>query len=247
MKRMRILGLCLVAVFALSATYVASASATDFFELGECLKVKTAKTGKFGNAGCTANTGEKANEYEWTVGVNKNKLFTSKMKSETKATLETTSGSKVTCNEEEGTGEFGAGTTVVKVTAHFHNNCETGGLKCNSTGKGPGEIDIFNLKGHAGILKTDPTTPIKDKMGGVLEPESGEFLAEFECTASVKIKVKGSLIVEEKAEKMLPKATLKFTAKGGIQNYTHFEGEPVNSHILESTFNGGATYEQSGQ
>ena len=72
MKRIKIMGLCLVAVFAVSVMASASASA-EAPEFGRCL----AKAGgKFSDAGCTKGVVSKG-KFEWTSGVEKNK-FTSK-------------------------------------------------------------------------------------------------------------------------------------------------------------------------
>src|ERR1700694_5205198 len=96
MKRIRITGLCLVAVFAMSAIGAASASALP--EVGRC--VAKAGTGKFKDAGCTVKAGKLTSEknFEWLKGA------ASEAESSTKFTssggegiLETAIGTKIKC------------------------------------------------------------------------------------------------------------------------------------------------------
>ena len=62
--RTRIMGV-LVAALAMSAVATASASANHIPTYGRCLKVKPAKSGVYGDPGCTTTGGTKAKEYEW--------------------------------------------------------------------------------------------------------------------------------------------------------------------------------------
>jgi len=247
MKRMSLMGLCLAAVIATGAIAVTSAFAADSIEVGRCIK-GAANSGKYGDAGCSKfNTGEK--KYEWSPGAI-NPGFTSQKKGgeaePPEATLETVGLGHINCKNESGTGEVtGSAGNVQKVVGKF-TGCELNKNKCNSAAKGTGEIDTFNLKGHTGIVKKNATTPAKDKMGTVLEPESGTFLAEFGCVGGLaKIEVKGKVIVEVKPEKMLSKATLKFSAKSGKQKPEKLEGSS-EKEVLFSNLSGGE-FEQSGQ
>lgn len=79
MKRIRIVGLCLVAVFALSAVAVSAASAETAPTYKVCAKVK--ETGKFNDKKCSVASkgGKKEGDYElseWSAA--KKKAFTGK-------------------------------------------------------------------------------------------------------------------------------------------------------------------------
>src|SRR5882762_119878 len=136
MGRLRVIGLCLVAVFAISAVMAGSASAAGP-SFGRCLKQTG---GKYENSGCTKEAKEVAKQkFEWTNTLVKNK-FSAKQKEATLATLETVGGTKITCTGESNTGaEYTGLKTVAKIVAFF-TGCETSKMPCNSTGKGSGEI-----------------------------------------------------------------------------------------------------------
>lgn len=246
MQRFRIVGLCLVAAFAASAVAATSAFAADTFEIGLCVKVAV-NAGKYGDAGCSKfETGEK--KFEWHPGAVKPGFTSVKKGGEAEppeATLETVGAGHINCKNETGSGEVAPPIGVKNVVATF-TGCELNKNKCNSAGKGSGEITTLKLAGHAGIVKKSAESPVKDKMGTVLEPESGTFLAEFGCVGGLaKIEVKGKVIVEVKPEKMLLKATLKFAAASGKQKPEKFEGS-AEKEVLFSNLEGGA-FEQAGQ
>jgi len=246
MKRMSLMGLCLAAAFAMSATVVTSAFAADSIEVGRCIKTAVG-AGEYGDAGCSKLGLEK--KYNWTKGAVKPGFTSVKKGGEAEppeATLETVGLGHINCKNQTGSGEVtGSAGDVQKVVGKF-TGCELNKNKCNSAAKGTGEIDTFNLKGHTGIVKKNATSPVKDKMGTVLEPESGTFLAEFGCVGGLaKIEVKGKVIVEVKPNKMLIKATLKFVAKSGKQKPEKLEGSS-EKEVLFSNLSGGE-FEQSGQ
>jgi hypothetical protein len=74
MRRVRIIGLCVIAALAISAVAVASASAAAP-EFGRCIKKAKAEGSGFSNAGCTTSV-ESGAKYEWT-----NSLSTTKFES----------------------------------------------------------------------------------------------------------------------------------------------------------------------
>ncbi len=121
MKRIRIVGLCLVAAFALSAIAVSTASATAP-EFGRCLKKAKAEGSGFSDSKCNKAIGTGA-KYEWTTTIVK-KGLSSVIKSGTTATLETVSKTKITCKGETATGEVDAPKDA-KLTADF-TGCESG-------------------------------------------------------------------------------------------------------------------------
>src|SRR3954451_6139471 len=136
MKRMRMMGLLLVAVFAISIA-ASSASASPIFytkaALGETATTKVPFTATLGSA-----------------------------------FLEPASKSKITCTGGTAVGETASTTTTVKNLTKFVG-CEAAGtgLKCNSTGKGTGEIDTKLLAGKLGaISSTVPGIRLFDEVEG---------------------------------------------------------------------------------
>jgi hypothetical protein len=240
MTPIRTMGACLVAALALSAVAAAGASAEDP-EFGRCL----AKVGgKFENSGCTLVAKEASKQkFEWTAVILKNK-FNGHMSTGI-ATLETVAGTKITCTAESNKGaEFTGPKTVGALVAKF-TGCETGGLKCNSAGNAPGAIDTAVLEGELGVEKQG-ATDLTDTLAVVLFGPKHGNLAEFECTAAVKVITKGGVIHPVTKNKMLLTSTEKFVASKGEQKPDKFVGGPVDEHILESNTNGGA-FEEAGQ
>jgi len=240
MKRIRIIGLALFAAFALSAVAVSSASALEF---GKCVK-KTG--GAYKNSGCSLK--EAGNEkFAWepysTLSA-ASKKFSAKLK-EGIATLETESGTKVTCTGEKNTGaEVSGPQEVSKVVAEF-SGCESNGVKCNGTGQGVGLITTASLSGTMGIEKPGATKD-KDKIAQELHGPGGGALANFECSALAKIAVTGNILHKATVNKMLLTATEKFAATKAEQKPDHYAGGKADDHILFSALNGG-TPEEAGQ
>jgi hypothetical protein len=248
--RIRIVGLCILAVVAISAITVSSASAAAP-EFGRCLKVSPGSKSNYDSSKCVKLAGEdavseaeqlKKGVYQWFPGVVKNK-FTSKIKATTIATLETVGGTKITCTGETSTGEYTGVKTIGKMVATF-TGCETSKLKCESPGKpGEGVIVTSPLGGPIGF-ETEVVPASKDHLASELHSESGN-VAEFSC-AGLPVVVKGSVLHKITANAMKLTATEKFTASKGKQKPEHFAGGTVDEHSLESNTNGGP-FEEAGQ
>ena len=70
MRHVRMLGLCLIAMFAVTAVAASGASAAKFTpEWGQCVPTESGSGGHYGNAGCTAKVkayhGQYLGAYEW--------------------------------------------------------------------------------------------------------------------------------------------------------------------------------------
>jgi hypothetical protein len=249
MKRMRVLGLCLLAVGAISAVIVASASAVAVPEFGRCKAAKG--TGKFKNSGCTllAKALVEEKKFEWFGGPGPKNKFKAHQKPETLATLETVGGTKITCTTESNeNAEFNSAKTVAKIIAEF-KGCETSKIPCNSAGKGTGEITTFALAGKLGVeklfVKEGKIEEAKNKLEVQLFAETpGGLLAEFNCS-TIHVEVRGCVAHPVASGKMLLTSTEKFTASKGEQKPDKFLGGPVDECALES--NGGAGFEEAGQ
>jgi hypothetical protein len=238
MKRMKMFGLCAVAVFAVMGL-AASSSFASAPEFGRCV----AKAGgKFKTSACTTvKAGEE--KFEWIPGPGPKNKFHSKIKELTSATLETVGGTKITCKQEESPGEFKNAKEVGGVVAKF-NECKVSTIPCNSTGAAAEEIVTSSLGGVLGVEKVSTEGPVKNKLALELHSEAGN-VAEFSC-GGLPVVVKGSVLHPVSANKMLTKATEKFSATKGEQKPSFFAGEKEDSHILESNTNGGP-FEEAGQ
>jgi len=245
MKRIRLIGLCLVAVFAFTAIGVSSASA-EAPEFGRCLKKAVAGGEGYNDSGCKKTKVTTGAKFEWTTAIVKNK-FSSKIKELTTATLETVGGTKITCTGESGPGEYKNSKEVGKVEPLF-TGCSTSGIPCNSVGQGEGIIKTSPLGGVLGVeklgLKEGKLEPALNKLAVELHSEAGN-VAEFSC-GGLPVVVKGSVLHAVKTGVMVLTATEKFTASKGEQKPDKFVGEGVDAHILESNTNGGP-FEEAGQ
>jgi len=255
MRRIRIAGLCLVAVFAMGAVFAGGAWAANP-EYGRCIKEGAKELTKYDNAKCIKFASEdpgteaeklKKGNFVWHPGVPAKPNFTAALKPSTIATLETKAGTKVTCTGLSAAGKY-TGLTTVTVTKTDFEGCESGGIKCNTSGAGTGVIRVKELEGELGLIKTNIKGSTKDKIGNVLWPKggtptSGSEFVEFAC-GGLTVKVKNSVISPVTSNAMKLAATVKYTASKGKQKPEEFLGGP--KYFLESKFSA-APYEQSGQ
>lgn len=227
MRYFKVMGLCLVVVFAVSAMTVASASATVPTLLFFIKK------------------GEK-------VAEGTEEAFTSKTGAgELKAPK-----AKVECKTAENSGTAIAGTDrAVKITITFHE-CEAEILKtkvaCKTAGQTGNTIVTKTLDGELGYIhEGEPLT-----VGFVLKPEeAGGLFAEFKCLTET-IKVRGhegggviSEFLPESVGRLIDPgedAYLTFYATGTVQEPTSLKvlGTLVDNLYLESK-TGSGEYEQS--
>jgi hypothetical protein len=237
MKRIKIMGLCLVAMFVMSAmaSAVASAAEPAFFEC------KAEKGGKF-EKGCKKEGGKGG--FNLVEGIGKGKAFKG---AGGKATLHTKAvGGEVTCTGFKDAGTITTPKHEAKVTSTF-TGCVTLGKKCFSPKAKAGEIKTFTLMGDIGYIEKAGKI-----VGTDLKPEGGELLAEFACTNKAKgekaleIKVKGSVIGQiTPVNEISKKSTTTFEVNGEVeQKYKKLEGEPED--ILLSEIVGVGTF-PSGQ
>ncbi len=253
MKRMRILGLALVAVFALGALVAGSASAKP--EIGRCVAVSPG-TGKYTDANCT----KKAKP----VGTGDHNFVKGLVKRGFKATtgeafLEGASGIKVVCSSSVATGTIEKSGKGAEKVSSVYSGCgiPAFGLTCNSPGKSAGTIETFMLKGKLGYInkKSKPK-----QVGGELRPETGTVFAEFECTSAVFISVHegkekgGNCIINHQypINEMKLSGTSEYKtkeSKPGVQDPQHFENlkPPICNLESEKNHEGEAGQERSSQ
>ncbi len=199
-------------------------------EFGRCVKVVKG-TGKYGNSKCTSLGG--AADYEWEPGVSIPWL-TTKSTSDT-VVLEPQTGTKVTCTNAIGVGEYTGLNTVGGVVLTF-TGCARGGEACAS-GAVAGEIASSSLEGVLGIEKLGASAS-KTKIGLDLFPVDEEApVIMFSCGLAT-VSVTGSVIVPLATDKMVAAETLKFKATKGKQKPLGFVGG--SEDFLQASLNGGA-------
>jgi len=230
MRRIRIVGLCLVAVFALSAV-VATAAQAEFPEkfpaFAKCVKAKVKGKGRFNDKNCQVpNMGGKASggfELESAAGT----ALTSKT---TASTLVTPGIGIVKCKAGTDTGEITgeqSGTDTVTFTS-----CEVFGKKCTSEGQKEGTIKTFVLDTTLGFINKE-----KGEVGVSLTGTGpGGLSAEFNCGGKFLVKTGGSVIgqVTKDVNVSSTSSTEIFKEVEGVQSPLSFEGGPEQR--LETEF-----------
>jgi len=255
MRHIRIVGLCLVALFALGAVAAASASAAEP-ALYECAKAgketvkyisggkeksKSVYTGKYTEKKCATLApagiyragGAPEGKYELQEGVGKGKEFKGKGSA---ADLETPVG-EVRCTTSADTGKFTTPKTGHMVATF--TGCATLGHQCESVGAKTGEIKTQPLEGEVGYISGGGS---KSPVVGVdLKPQTGLVLAVFTCNPEeLHMRITGSVIaeVEPTYNRFTKEATVKLNSSAGHQEFASFEGGLKDTLLEESKFGG---------
>jgi len=190
MKRMRILGLALVAVFALAAMTAAGASASKpVWKV--CAKAAVKNTGEFSDKNCTVSAGG-TGKYNLVAGIGKGKGFKGKGGKATLHNVVPGKGDiKVECASFKDAGTPVAPSGVVKVTSTF-SKCKSLGAPCKTEGGKKETITTNSLAGSLGYLNKAHTAA-GESLTNEAAPGSG-YLATFECEGLAKVRVHGAVI-----------------------------------------------------
>jgi len=193
MKRFKVMGLCLVAAFALSAVLVSSASAK--LEYKTCIKALVKNTGNYSEKTCSdaskvAGTG-KYERAEWNAG--KKVTFKAKNIGSPHNNIVNPFGEKkggpseaakiegtTTCAKEKVAGE-GTGPTSTTWKTEY-KKCEALETKCNTLGQKEGTIitdQLVSVLVNLDATKTSPGILVKGL--GPETPGLGKRLAQYEC------------------------------------------------------------------
>jgi len=196
MKRMRILGLALAAVFALAAVMASGASAVK-----PTWKVcaKTAKnpetkkyTHQFNDKLCSEKSETSEGKYELEEGLGKAKPFKGKGGV---AILHNVIPGKgditVECQAFKDSGEVVAPSGVVNVKSEF-KKCKSLGFPCKTEGGKNETITTNLLAGELGWMDK-AHTQAGESLTSQAAPGTG-YLAEFECEGEAKVRVHGAVI-----------------------------------------------------
>jgi hypothetical protein len=199
MKRIRIVGLCLMAVFALGAVAAASASAGPP-EYKTCVKASPKESGKFNNKTCSTASkgGKKEGDYElgaWNAG--KKVTLTGKNgestlgsyipENEAEFWTGGTNAGNVTCKKAASKGEI-TGPKEATTTVSF-SSCSSEGKKCTSAGAKAGDIVTKKLTTIIGYIDEGKAVGILVEAGG----GGVDVQAAFNCEG-LAIETNGSLI-----------------------------------------------------
>jgi hypothetical protein len=226
MRRISLLGICLVAMLATSAIAVAGASAAPP-ELGRCVKVAKGRVGKYKDAGCEKGEVTAKGTYEWEPGAIKNK-FTS---TSAKSTFETVTKLRIACTSDADTGEYLPGNNKEDLETITDSGCAISGPvgstkvkgPCQSIGSPAGTIVTSPLRSLLGFIKAP------NEVGVDLSSVTGGPIAELGC-AGVVISITGSVIAPiTPISKMTTTFKEKFKAHIGIQSPEKFEGQPPDT------------------
>jgi hypothetical protein len=258
MRRIRIVGLCLVAVFAIGAVTATGASAFgEPPEVGRCL----AKAGgDWKNSGCSVPSTATEKKFEWYPAYKANKhgeeklavklKFTSKFKEGALIQLETVKEEKIICKGQTSSGEVTGPKTNIANNILF-TGCEfTEVGVCENTGTA-GQIKVNDLNGTLGF-QTETGEQKKWKVANLFKPKTGSIFAEFTC-AGVPVVVKsntealGGVMNPITANAMKLSATVKFTATKGKQKPEKFAADPLGTKRTLLSNKLGQAFSQAGQ
>jgi hypothetical protein len=190
MKRMRILGLALVAVFALAAMTAAGASASKpVWKV--CAKAAVKNTGEFSDKACSISAGG-TGKYNLVAGIGKGKGFKGKGGEAILHNVIPGKGDiQVKCASFKDAGSIVAPSGVFKVTSTF-SKCKSLGAPCKTEGGKKETITTNSLAGELGYLNKAHTAA-GESLTNEAEPGSG-YLATFECEGLAKVRVHGAVI-----------------------------------------------------
>jgi Glycine rich protein len=208
-------------------------------EWGRCVKT-LAGSGAYSTATCTL--AESGGKFDWRPAIGAFPIekpgFALAIKPTTKLLLEVKGGDKFFCTGQTGAGEYAGSKALTKASLNLtgcYRNTEAD--HCANTAT-PGEVSSAALAGNLGIVKAEAEAS-KDKVGLRFAPASGEVIAEFTCE-SVSVTVRGSVILQGKANSMISSTTLKAAQAKGVQKWTHFVGGKANEDVLEVKVGAGA-------
>lgn len=194
MTRMRILGLALVAAFALAAVVVSSASAAPgWYECGKAAKVGKEYTGKYTSKTCTPESKvETGGKYELQAGIGKGKGFKgSGIKAVLHNVIPGKGDIKVECASFKDEGKLALPNKVYGVKTTF-SKCKSLGAPCKTEGGKKETITTQSLAGELGWLNKEAGAA-GESLANEAAPGTG-YLATFECEGLAKVRVFGAVI-----------------------------------------------------
>ena len=185
----RILGLALVAAFALAAFTASTASAKPEWKF--CQKAAVKGTGEFTDKTCSVSAEGKGG-YNLVAGIGKGKGFKGKGGTAILHNVIPGKGDiKVECASFKDSGSVAAPSGVFGVSSEF-KKCKSLGAPCKTEGGKKETITTNKLAGSLGYLNKAHTAA-GESLTSEAEPGTG-YLATFECEGLAKVRVHGAVI-----------------------------------------------------
>ncbi len=243
MKRFNVLGLCLVAVFALSAAVVSSASAAapEYFT---CIIASPPNTGHYKNHTCaypgeySVNATEKWERAAWNKGQKvtfKGKNVGTPHNNSVDPFTSTIAGT-VECKKEKVAGQVTGPKTTEWQTEYTGCKEVASGFKCWTHALNAGHVKTQTLTSELVFLNAAKTHPgiVVRGTGPVGGPVSNDGrLAQYECgptgSADVNVEVFGQILVPVTGNTEEARTSSTYTAAEGpkrLQAYTYVEEFP---------------------
>ncbi len=252
MKRIKVVGLCLLAIFAVAAVAASGASAA---EVGECIKQAKPYKGGFNDKSCQEVNGTKEGKYEFSPGTTPaNSVFATKAKA---SRLFGPTG-EIKCSKQSSVGQW-TGPKTQTTTVAF-TGCEAGAplnAECHSVTGAPGEIITKPLAGTL-LGEGESADGYKGSTVGAgevwiqLQAPGGikEYQAEYLCGGVEELRTKGEsagVYTAASINKASKKAELNWTPGGGDQSILSdgfgalpFENAPATEEVLNVKSKGAA-------
>ena len=251
MRRLKIMGVCAIAVCAAGLLTTGTASAatyelTGLPELGRCVKLST-KTGLYKYKNCVVQSEGSKGSFEWQPGPGEKPGFVAEASG---VHLETVGGVKVGCASGELSGAW-TGSKTASVTITFRG-CESKGRSCGVNPAKPVEItnEESPVEGELGFIENGE----KPKVGLDLKPKEGSSeLLKFTCGGPPEAsfpeswRVEGSVIGQiRQLDMMKTTFQLMYRSAAGKQVPERFESGLKDTLIANRLTETGPTTEQAG-
>jgi hypothetical protein len=193
MKRISILGLCVVAALATAGLISTSAFAGTQPAWFECVKASPKNSGNYKNKTCSEASEPGKGEYALKEGIGKGKEFKGKGGAAVLHVKTWLGDQKVECTASSDKGKLGLPNLETSVTVTYSKCTLFGTHKCTSAGAKAGDIVITGMRGELGYVDESPVA-----VGVRLENEAspGATIVEFNC-GIVEAKLGGQLIGEQ--------------------------------------------------
>lgn len=196
MKRLRIMGLCSVAVFALVAAVAANASATvpTWFQCAKAAKSGTTYIGHYTGKSCGAATKvETGGKYELKEGIGKGKEFKGKGGKAVLHVKTWLGDDTIECASSRDSGTPALPNLETGVVMTYKSCKALGSKRCTSSGAHAGEIKIAGMKGELGYVQESPTEVVGLKLESEAHPGAGGEIVRFSCEG-LEVTMTGGLI-----------------------------------------------------
>jgi len=252
MKRLKIMGVCVMAVCTVGLITGGAASATTYEltglpELGRCVKLPI-KTGQYKYKNCVVKSEGSKGAFEWEPGPGEKPGFVAEAG---EVHLETVGGVRIGCASGELAGVW-TGSKTASVTITFRGCESNNGHRCGVSPAKPTEItnEESPVEGEIGFLQQGE----KPLVGLDLKPKEGSSeLLKFTCGGPPELtfpelwKIEGSVIGKFRYVDK-PKLTfgLLYQQANGKQSPQQFEGGVKDTPIANRLTESGTVTEEAG-